>query len=522
MSTGEYFDADAGLVWVQPLGPNTEPMPLLCYNLDTIDEALGDTATRLCRTGAGGFETVHRSQGFPSEGTFTVEAYLPKTRSWMQRQVERRCPMPYYIHKISCERHDIFLNYDYGELGKNGIVTNRGKSALVRGLGDAGEGPPDMSMMSFDVTVEPLSPEYWKLIESRRDISEDEVLRDIAFCNPGQCAGPCGPLIDVCTDGVIVTNATAGSPTNTADVWFTVDGGIVWGAGTVDPFAGGEDINSVVCFMIDRDTTRHLVQRGTTDGGVAGEVAYTDDAGDNWTPVDVGGNGAYGMHSGGLFALSARDIWAVTDLGTVHYSSDGAVNWVDQGAPVPGAGAQELYYVHFIDVNYGWAVGDAGHILSTADGGEHWAIVAWVAGATDVLTCVATIDANRAWIGVTTAAGAGELWYTDDAGGVFAERVLPSPGGTIVSIGDVMFIDEFCGAVAGIFNDGANDIPAVWRTFDGGFSWEPHYDANNALDGAIEHQGNNAVWVCGYNEIYAVGEVSDATGVIMELEAAGA
>jgi len=521
MPANEYFDADTGIIWVQPDGPNTEPVPLLCHNLDSVDEPLGDTTTRMCRTAAGGWETVHRSQGLPGEGTMTVEAYLPKTRDWLQKAVARRCAIPLYIHKVLCGRPDVFLNYDYGELGKNGIITTRGKSALVRGLADAGEGAPDMSMMTFDISVEPLSPEYWKLVESRHAIAEDEPLRDIAFCNPGQCVGPCGALEDVCTDGIIVADAATDV---TAEVWFTTDGGATWTASATDPFASNEDVNSAVCFQIDRDTTRHLVQRGTTDAGVASEVAYSDDDGDNWTAVDTSAaaDSGYGMHSGGLFALNHRYIWAGTDLGQIFFSSDGAVSWTDQAAPDPVAGAQEIYYIHFIDPNYGWAVGDANHAMRTTDGGEHWSIVAGPGQATDVLTCVATIDASRVWVGLSSALGAGELWFSNDEGTAWTQRTLPASGGTITSIGDVMFTDEFNGAVCGIFNDGADDFPAVWRTFNGGHDWERYYDTDNVLDGSVEHQGANALWVCNYNEIYAVAEPVDSTGVVIELEAAGA
>lgn len=520
VNTGDYFDADAGIIWVQPDGPNTEPQPLLCHNLDSIDEPLGDTATRLCRTAAGGFKAVHRSQGFPGEGTFTIEAWLPKTRGWLQRQVARRCPIPVYVHMVSCGRKDLFLNYDYGELGKNAMITSRGKASLVRASADAGEGAADMSMMTFDMSVEPLSPEYWKLVESRRTIAEDEDLRDIAFCNPGQCLGPCGALEDICTDGAIVTDATAGSPSNTADVWFTVDGGATWTLGGADPFAGGEDIASVVCFQIDRNTTRHLVARGTLDGTAVMEIAYSDDAGTTWTNVNVGTTTSeFAMHSGALFALNSRNIWLVTDQGNVYYSSDAGLTWTDQGAPIPGAGVEELYYVHFIDENYGWTVGDNNHAMYTTDGGEHWTIVTGPGGAFD-LTCVATIDAFRVWVG--RGGGTGSLWFSNNSGTNWTQRALPNEGGTITYIGDVDFVDEFCGAVCGIIEIAATDYPIIWRTFNGGFSWEPYYDANNALDGAVNHQGNNAVWVCDYNHMYAVGEVSDATGVVAELEAAGA
>ena len=84
-----------------------------------------------------------------------------------------------------------------------------------------------------------------------------------------------------------------------------------------------------------------------------------------------------------------------------------------------------------------------------------------------------------------------------------------------------MFIDEYCGAVAGGYNDGADDFVGTWRTFNGGWDWEFHYNANDALAGAIEYQVGNAIWICDYNHFFTVGEVSGTTGVIVELSPLG-
>ncbi len=99
-------------------------------------------------------------------------------------------------------------------------------------------------------------------------------------------------------------------------------------------------------------------------------------------------------------------------------------------------------------------------MIYTTDGGDHWTIMANAAGtATDIYTCVATIDRNRAFVGGRNAAGAaGLFYYTDDAGTTWtsylARLTLAVAGGTITHIGDVMFHDEFAGAVTGTWNDG--------------------------------------------------------------------
>lgn len=154
----DYFDADMGLIWVQPDGPNTEPKALLCHSTDGVEEPQGDVTSRLCRT-PGGWQLTSRGQGTPGEATMTIEAFLPKTRSWLQKQAEKRCPIPVYLHMSQCgSRSAVFLDYDYGELAKNAYITSKSKTGMVRGFADAGDGAADPSKITFELSAEPGSP----------------------------------------------------------------------------------------------------------------------------------------------------------------------------------------------------------------------------------------------------------------------------------------------------------------------------------------------------------------------------
>ena len=61
----DYFSNRGSTVWVQPGGPNTIMYPLLCHDLDTIDEPLGDVTLRLCRNPDGTYSVANRDQGSP-------------------------------------------------------------------------------------------------------------------------------------------------------------------------------------------------------------------------------------------------------------------------------------------------------------------------------------------------------------------------------------------------------------------------------------------------------------------------
>lgn len=513
-SENDFFSDEMGLIWVQPDGPNTTVFPLFCYDIDGLDEPGGPVTTRLCRDANGNWQRVHRSQGSPGDATATIETWLPKTQGWLQKQADRRCPMSIYLHHTQCPPFDVFLNYDAGQLLQGAIIETRSKGNLVRTRADPEAGTETPSM-SFDLNGGYPAPEYWPLVTTVRTAAEDEPFRDIAFCNKARCAGVCGNLQDVCEFGIAVPDS-ATSP-SLAEAWYTVNGGAAWAAMAAGPFIADEDIASTTCFYIDRETIRVVVARGTTDGANPAEIGYADfdtvaQTFGAWHTVNVGTTvGEYVMHGGAMFSLDGRHIWLCTDKGAVYFSDDNALTWIDQNAPTPSP-AETLYCIHFVDANYGicggGTTGASSVFLYTSDGGEHWNL--GTGPVAQIITGVSTLDSNRLW----SVHENGTVYYSINFGVGWVQRVLPTAA---TALGNVMFVDHYAGAIVGNHNDGVDDYGIVYRTFNGGANWEA-YVAPTAFDSALSYYGLNAVWMCSYNEIYAIGEVSDSVGLILELE----
>lgn len=525
MPENEYYEDVQGQIWAQPGGANTECFPLDCHDMDAVDEPQGDVTTSLCLQADRTWKTVNRSQGSPGDITFTIETWKPKTQGFLSRQVERRCPIPIYIHHSLCGRQDVFNNYDQGKQLQGALITTKGSSNMVKRRAEPGEGSTKVGR-SFDFNAHYPASEYFPLVGVKRDLpsEESEPLLDVVFCNDQVCESPCGPMEDICTDGFITADGTGLAADG--NVYYTQNAlGALVACGTDPTYT---DLNcsniSGTCFAIDRNTRRWVVVRGVGDAFTRLEINYWDEVlpavpcSAAWQVVNVPGGVVastdFGNHTGALFALNHRDIWLATGEADIWHSSNGCQTWADQNAPAPGAN-EVLNYVHFADRNYGYAVGGqpatSSLVFKTVDGGVAWAEINHTLTDAAIL-CVATIDSLRAWTGFDN----GQLWYTMDGGAVWAQRTLPvAPA----AISDIMFLDEYTGFCCGNRSDAGSLYPIVYRTLNGGYDWE-YYQYGTAFFAALDHYGLNALWACDINHVIAVGEavVAQTTPIVWDLE----
>lgn len=512
MANKLYVENDA-MIWVQPDGINTVCKVLDCHDLADLVIPKGDVERSFCvDPETGGYRLGTRKQGPPGAPTTTVTAHVANVRDWLERVQD--CPTTFYVHKVPCGSRKLFLNFERSWTLRYAMVTQQTLSNMATLMSLTGA--PTDSAQAFDLDLDVVNPTM-NLEQSRQVTAEDAGALDVAFCNVKVCHGYCGPAKEICAEGMIVYSAALGA---IANVEYTLDGGTTW-TSAIGPFLADEDISSVVCFPVgDGTTTRHVVSRGTI-GAAGAEVSWTDDYGATWNDVTAGAvANEFIPWNGGLFALDDRHIWMVTEEGDIWFSQDGALSWTEQA---PGTTTLSLKYVRFVDPLNGIIVGETNTILITRDGGQHWNVVTGPAAGGNLLCCE-IFDRKRAWIGDDT----GSMFYTDNLGvgmvaGDWAERLLDLPTGAVSqnAINDCMWVresgvstDDHCGYLVTKWTEDANIHGAIYRTINGGYDWTIWFTGAMDSDSPL---GLHAVWACGQNQAFAVGDPLDATAYIMEV-----
>jgi photosystem II stability/assembly factor-like uncharacterized protein len=234
----------------------------------------------------------------------------------------------------------------------------------------------------------------------------------------------------------------------------TVDGGATWQA-----FAA--PIDNVSISMQFTDANNGIAGAGW------GSNAWcrTSDGGATWSPIPtpVPPNGGFLTQ---LRALAAQVLEFKDSQGQIYLSTDGGIHWAQRspnGTPMP-----MLNSVWFFDSREGLAIGADGTNLRTSDGGRTWASgPQWAYMGWRDLQFLP--DGSAGWV----LAGS-SLYRTDDKG---LSWIAPSfPSGNIGAISGFHFIDATHGWA--VSNQSWADEQRVFRSVDGGLSWQPIAGSN--------------------------------------------
>ena len=492
---GEPYKAGQAALWLQRFGPNTQPEYLGCHAIEDLEESFGDVTPHYCPDEA-------QTGKFKVSGVIEEAGELPTTTiatdvAPVADLIEKvRCPATLFVHKQSCGRRDLFNNWDRSFVLDRFYRTGHSYSDL------AAKDPGDNAVSGQSMPITAM--ELLKLLRVeavRQSNTGGADLLAITSCNVETCADDCGPYSERGDYRVAVGKTVSGSAASTALILISHDAGATWTAAAADPFAAAEDISAVGCFAVDRNTTRIIVARGTTDAGNPAEIAYSDDDGATWTLVDVGAvNGQYVIEAEGLFALDQYHIWLATTDGYVYFSADGGLTWTAQEAGVETT--EDLRGVAFdADGLVGYAVGDNNAILKTINNREWETVTGPAAQAAAEIIALAVKDKRHVWIGYND----GELWYTEDGGENWYQRAFPGSG-----VGAVNAIAFENNLVGWMLHDTAAPVGSVLRTIDGGYTWQ-------VVTPAPDNDGLTSLVSLGVNKCAVVGLIETATPVILEV-----
>ncbi len=332
-------------------------------------------------TKVGAEDIVDIARGSADFPTFTIQSRLRDIANFM---IELNCESNWQCLFKDCGDPGDYYNFSYGLAWQRcppGDLTGEALKIIE------GDNVAIHYSNPFSAVYGPYLVDFKVTFTSRRTIAETGIIRDIVMFEE-ECLEDCQFAARDGQYGYLVANAQAGSPADTANVWFSIDDGDEWAVTSEGPFAGGEDLSSVVKLGTVL-SHRIIVARGSTDAGNPAEIAYADVTvigQTEWVTVDVGDTaGEYiNMLEWPLF----NRLYAITNLGNVYVSQDGGGTWAISYNHAPNV---ELNDISATKDGVIWVCGDGDLLLYATDFGATWSTVD---GPNDGLYNIETCDVD--------------------------------------------------------------------------------------------------------------------------------
>jgi photosystem II stability/assembly factor-like uncharacterized protein len=470
MSDDAYTSLD-GALWVFPYGPNHQGVYLGCVDADDITEPKGDATLIQCFDTNGKFKTVGKTIAPPSPVTTNLTSLTFRTRNLLEKI---QCNYGLMFTQRDGGKADLFCNRQRALILVDAHNTEKTYGSVLKRETD------EPSTRGFAIAASPPVLDVADVQGNQKASAELSNFNDVTMLK-----GDCDP----CLEGAAVADGTG--VYSASQVWLTHDGGQSWTLTPTSPFFAAQDLTAVA--LVDMCAgVRRIIVSMEPPAGAQGKTAYSDDDGSTWTEVNLGGATDGHGAVNGLFAIDSRHIWLASAGGYIYFSNDGGETWTAQESGVITAG--DYFKVAFTaDGIYGYASAEAGIVAKSTNGGTSWVAATVIAGTPD-LTALAVTDNDYAWLGDDN----GNLWYTEDGGVTWTQRTgfVGSGAGKVQAIS---FVNDWVGFM--IEEIGATGASNIYRTIDGGFTWDViTADPNATLNALVGCDVNYAVVV---GDIYA-------------------
>jgi photosystem II stability/assembly factor-like uncharacterized protein len=261
----------------------------------------------------------------------------------------------------------------------------------------------------------------------------------------------------------------------------TTDGGQTWTETSVNPCgAAYRRFTTIMSFINPQDgwvacggqPATAMQQKEiyrTRDGGVTWDriaAAYHTDQQPNEGQIYLGG------HLRSVFFLDEQRGWIGLSRGVLLATTDGGVTWEAVQGPM-GKAQRYINDLTFLSPDQGYVI-DGGILYATADGGQTFTPLLPALQPATALP-MQMLDASR-WVSAGTSLDGGDILWTDDAGTTW-RKVGNIKGETVDALR--FAADAQTGWALGThWAPDASYIQTVYRTDDGGATWQPLYQRN--------------------------------------------
>jgi len=490
---GEFITGGEGDFFVQT--ERSQPFEhLTCVGVGDLPLPLGDLAAVYCPNPAskGKFVVAGYIQGEPGMGTTTLTRPLSTVANWL---LENDCGFEAFVTYACRGTRALPSNYDVGAVLFGAQPTN---STLVAAVAQQ---PAEDGRVNTTAEISYADRRLiYVLAMQRQALVNTTAANAIAFL-PKACESRCGPARGLCQEGFMAMDALGAGAYN-AEIKYTVDGGANWVITDGDPFYYGIGDVSDVIVIETASGHRVIVSQGSAQAGEYAEISYSEDYGANWVSVWVGvvvNQTIQALcHYGGK-------LWAAASGGYIYGSADIGDTWVAQESGVETV--LTLNDIVMYSLQVGYCVGDTNTFLYTTNGTE-WNTRAGPSATNANLLSVAVNDEGHVFVG----AADGNLYVSEDGGLTWATR-HSFGAGTV----DWIAFDEihrYFGAL--VWNDGGTDVGTMYRSIDGGASWNAPAGQAGAWNSIL-----NGGFICDQNNIFVAGETHEGTTLVAKASPTG-